>query len=348
MDYPDNDDLKASNVSQDDGISLAKIADSAASVAALKPLYDELLAAINEGDVTEDQSVLLQLALSMSNQMRAKKVFLATGTANDIVLTTPAGKQPVKALQEHDEIHFTVALTNTSTVQVAVDGLGQIGVANIVSANQLFKGALATISYLNGQLWLTKQINPLTGSDVKDMAKVITDSLDIIEVGEIALDGATLKRAEHPVYWAKVQATSNLIDQATKDADTEMYAGFYGTGDGETTFTIPTLGGEFIRGYDNDRGVDVKKSFGRWQKASVSAMDPSLSSINLSSLINSNDDVGKMLSRAGYDEINYNNYLGVKKSHYNSGTGVGALNANGFFAGGARPRNIAYFFKTRI
>lgn len=39
----------------------------------------------------------------------------------------------------------------------------------------------------------------------------------------------------------------------------------YGEGDGLTTFNIPDLRGEFIRGWDNDRGIDIDRIIGSYQ-----------------------------------------------------------------------------------
>jgi len=39
----------------------------------------------------------------------------------------------------------------------------------------------------------------------------------------------------------------------------------YGAGDGKTTFNVPDLRGEFIRGWDHGRGVDSGRAFGSWQ-----------------------------------------------------------------------------------
>ena len=39
----------------------------------------------------------------------------------------------------------------------------------------------------------------------------------------------------------------------------------FGAGDGSTTFNLPDLRGEFIRGWDNSRGVDSGRVFGSAQ-----------------------------------------------------------------------------------
>ena len=39
----------------------------------------------------------------------------------------------------------------------------------------------------------------------------------------------------------------------------------FGVGDGSTTFTLPDLRGEFIRGWDNSRGIDVARTLGSFQ-----------------------------------------------------------------------------------
>ncbi len=39
----------------------------------------------------------------------------------------------------------------------------------------------------------------------------------------------------------------------------------YGVGDGSTTFNIPDLRGEFIRGFDGGRGIDSGRTLGSWQ-----------------------------------------------------------------------------------
>lgn len=45
----------------------------------------------------------------------------------------------------------------------------------------------------------------------------------------------------------------------------------YGAGDGSTTFTLPDLRGEFIRGFDDGRGVDAGRSQGAAQAETIKA-----------------------------------------------------------------------------
>jgi microcystin-dependent protein len=56
--------------------------------------------------------------------------------------------------------------------------------------------------------------------------------------------------------------------EISRDAYADLYAVIgdtYGSGDGSTTFNIPDLRGEFLRGWDNGRGVDENRNIGTWQ-----------------------------------------------------------------------------------
>lgn len=45
----------------------------------------------------------------------------------------------------------------------------------------------------------------------------------------------------------------------------------YGAGDGATTFNLPDLRGEFVRGLDDGRGVDPARALGSWQGGATQA-----------------------------------------------------------------------------
>jgi microcystin-dependent protein len=45
----------------------------------------------------------------------------------------------------------------------------------------------------------------------------------------------------------------------------------FGVGDNSTTFALPDLRGEFLRGWDDSRGIDVGRSFGTSQTANIAS-----------------------------------------------------------------------------
>lgn len=53
--------------------------------------------------------------------------------------------------------------------------------------------------------------------------------------------GVILNRSDYPSVFAIVETLSNYTDQATIDANPEDYAGYWGDGDGSTTFTSPNI-----------------------------------------------------------------------------------------------------------
>lgn len=64
--------------------------------------------------------------------------------------------------------------------------------------------------------------------------------------GYLKANGATISRTTYAALFAAIGTT-------------------WGVGDGSTTFTIPDLRGEFIRGWDDSRGIDSGRSFGSGQ-----------------------------------------------------------------------------------
>ncbi|MEZ0169944.1 phage tail protein [Microvirga sp. TS319] len=78
--------------------------------------------------------------------------------------------------------------------------------------------------------------------------------------GFLRANGAAISRTTYAALWAHAQASGLLA--ATEVA---KLPGGYGPGDGATTFTIPDLRGEFIRGFDDGRGIDPGRVLGSWQ-----------------------------------------------------------------------------------
>lgn len=63
-----------------------------------------------------------------------------------------------------------------------------------------------------------------------------------------------------PTGWLK--ANGQLVSRTTYAALFAAIGTTYGAGDGSTTFALPDLRGEFVRGWDDGRGVDSGRSLG--------------------------------------------------------------------------------------
>lgn len=66
-----------------------------------------------------------------------------------------------------------------------------------------------------------------------------------------------------PAGWLK--ANGALVSRATYAALFAVIGTTYGAGDGATTFGLPDLRGEFVRGFDDSRGADTGRVFGSTQ-----------------------------------------------------------------------------------
>lgn len=69
-----------------------------------------------------------------------------------------------------------------------------------------------------------------------------------------------------PAGWLK--ADGSVVSRATYPRLFAAIGTLYGAGDGSTTFKLPDLRGEFIRGFDDGRGVDTGRVIGSSQDAS--------------------------------------------------------------------------------
>ena len=62
-----------------------------------------------------------------------------------------------------------------------------------------------------------------------------------------------------------LKANGALLSRTTYAALFAAIGIIYSAGDGSTNFGLPDLRGEFIRGWDNGRGIDAGRLIGSWQ-----------------------------------------------------------------------------------
>lgn len=87
----------------------------------------------------------------------------------------------------------------------------------------------------------------------------VTSAASAIKAGTVAHFAAS----SAPAGWIK--ANGAAISRATYAALFLTIGTTYGAGDGSTTFNIPDLRGEFLRSWDDSRGIDSARAIGSLQ-----------------------------------------------------------------------------------
>lgn len=70
-----------------------------------------------------------------------------------------------------------------------------------------------------------------------------------------------------PAGWLK--CAGQAVSRATYGALFAYIGTTYGAGDGSTTFNVPDMRGEFVRGLDDGRGVDAGRAIGSAQAQAI-------------------------------------------------------------------------------
>ena len=149
--------------------------------------------------------------------------------------------------------------------------------------------------------------------------------------GFIELNGSLLSRSTYSALWTAVQSSGMLVTDALWTATTVGPSGNWGKfsqGDGSTTFRIPDFRGEFLRMWDNGRGIDSGRTLGGYQESTLLGSSPSAYAW-------------------GFDSGN--EVRGFSNSDGTASTGVSPFTVSSFLASGTevvtaqriRPRNIA-------
>jgi microcystin-dependent protein len=155
-----------------------------------------------------------------------------TFTATDTITST-------KMNNIIDQTTITTDAIIGTTLDVA-SGKLKIRSAGITS-NELGVDSVKTASIENGAVTQEKASNMLVPAGA-----VMAFAMNGAPTGWLAANGAAVSRTTYATLFAAIGTT-------------------YGAGDGSTTFTLPDLRGEFVRGFDAGRGVDTGRTIGSAQ-----------------------------------------------------------------------------------
>lgn len=102
--------------------------------------------------------------------------------------------------------------------------------------------------------------------------KIIKNTLGVINSwgGKIKVAGEIIFHAGSTPPSGFLAANGQLVSRTTYANLFAAIGTIHGAGDGSTTFAVPDLRGEFIRGVDGGRGIDTGRALGSAQAGSVS------------------------------------------------------------------------------
>lgn len=168
------------------------------------------------------------------------------GTASGIVITLPDGNSPGLVFKNGQTITFKNNNRNSVTIQrfpgcSDLFDNGELGVA-------IKQGDTVTLTYDEAFIWYV--VYRTRTKDEVGVVKAFAGSG--YPQGYLPCNGAAVSRTTYSYLFS-------IIGIA------------YGAGDGTTTFNLPDLRGEFIRGLDAGRGVDTGRVLGSSQSDLIKA-----------------------------------------------------------------------------
>lgn len=183
-------------------------------------------------------------------QAQTYTAFTTAGAAPSFTLT-PSPAITAYVAGQRFRVKFGAAGNGADTLNVS--GLGAKNlkqydatgtkVAPVVAANQL-----VDVEYDGAEFLL---LDPLPTNSIQ-AGEVAFFARNTAPSGYLKANGAAISRTSYAALFASIGTT-------------------FGVGDGSTTFNIPDLRGEFLRGWDDGRGVDSGRVFGSAQSGSVEA-----------------------------------------------------------------------------
>ena len=132
----------------------------------------------------------------------------------------------------------TISISGDAVGSIVFDGSSDVDI-NVEIADDSHKHDARYYTETEVDTLLNNSLSPLVGM-------VIATARASAPNGFLECNGATISRITYSSLFSAIGIT-------------------YGVGDGSTTFQLPDLRGEFIRGWDNTRGIDSGRTIGSWQ-----------------------------------------------------------------------------------
>lgn len=174
----------------------------------------------------------------------------AAGTANALTLTLKHAVSSLSAYSEGQHFQFKATIANTGPVTAKIGALAAVAIKKATAfglvdlvAGDIKPGALYDLNY-DGMYF---QLGGGVGDSSLPVGSLLPFPKGEVPPGFLEVDGSTQSATVYPELAAYLGTTYNKGDEP---------AGY---------FRLPDYRGEFLRGWDHDRGVDAGRTLGSLQ-----------------------------------------------------------------------------------
>ena len=179
-------------------------------------------------------------------------------------------------------IRMVLIVSNTAAVQLKIDPAIVLATRGYVDdefgkhlahldPHPQYMSAPEVASAISGK---ADKATTLAGYGITDGATVAA-AVQAAPAGAVAFFGMQVA----PNGWLKANGAE--VSRVTYAALFAAIGTSFGAGNGSTTFRLPDLRGEFLRAWDDARGVDVGRTFGAWQGDSFKSHDHVINSADV-------------------------------------------------------------------
>lgn len=190
----------------------------------------------------------------------AKQLKLRRGTtAQHSTFTGASGEVTVDTDKKVAVVHDGTTPGGNPLLSAAAGAVGTTNIAdNAVTSNKIATDAV-TATQIAADAVGTSEL----AANAVTVAKLGSDVTSLISSTVPPGLVASFAASSAPTGWLK--ANGAAVSRTTYAALFSAIGTTFGAGNGSTTFNVPDLRGEFIRGWDDGRGADGGRSFGSFQ-----------------------------------------------------------------------------------
>ncbi|WP_339352802.1 phage tail protein [Acinetobacter beijerinckii] len=225
----------------------------------------------------------------------------------------------------------------------------QMGVASSEQLNKVWRQSSIISSVLSQFICNHQTDDVLDNGEIPTLVTQLEIAIQSFLGGNstLVVPGTTVLWCAPVVPDGYLELAGQAISRTTYSALFALFGTIYGDGNGSTTFNLPDLRGEFVRGWDHGRGIDSGRSLGSSQLAtSVYMGDPNKTSGAIANIYNDLDDNPSTIRTALHGESSTAITTNIKVLSTPATTDDPTTVVNASMS--VRPRNIAlmYIIKT--